>query len=151
MCVILGYSATVAAGALGAIYILNPILRPIVMMLGFAGVGYVLDYYAGTGFTLSWIGFVAGLGTWLFAVFGPQRNSAKDLTVDDRGMLLSKRFANQLPLLSAGHRFEVPRLIYGTGCFGLLFSFVGTVLGGLWADDSWVAFGAGIPRKTAPS
>ena len=28
-------------------------------------------------------------------------------------------------------------MIYGIICFGLFFSFVGTVLGGLWADGSW--------------
>ena len=32
------------------------------------------------------------------------------------------------------------RIIYGVICFALLMSFVGTVLGGLWADDSWGRF-----------
>ncbi len=32
------------------------------------------------------------------------------------------------------------RMIYGTICFAMFFSFVGTVLGGLWADDSWGRF-----------
>ncbi len=32
------------------------------------------------------------------------------------------------------------KLVYGVTCFGLLFSFFGTVLGGLWADDSWGRF-----------
>src|SRR4029077_3092244 len=31
----------------------------------------------------------------------------------------------------------VGRMIYGIVCFAMLFSFVGTVLGGLWADYSW--------------
>lgn len=31
-------------------------------------------------------------------------------------------------------------MIYGTVCFAILLSFVGTVLGGLWADDSWGRF-----------
>jgi ABC-type transport system involved in cytochrome c biogenesis permease subunit len=31
-------------------------------------------------------------------------------------------------------------IVYGVTCFGLLFSFFGTVLGGLWADDSWGRF-----------
>ncbi len=31
-------------------------------------------------------------------------------------------------------------VVYGVVCFGLLFSFFGTVLGGLWADDSWGRF-----------
>jgi ABC-type transport system involved in cytochrome c biogenesis permease subunit len=31
-------------------------------------------------------------------------------------------------------------MIYGVVCFSILFSFFGTVLGGLWADDSWGRF-----------
>jgi ABC-type transport system involved in cytochrome c biogenesis permease subunit len=39
------------------------------------------------------------------------------------------------------------RMIYGTVCFALLFSFVGTVLGGLWADDSWGRFWGWDPKE----
>jgi ABC-type transport system involved in cytochrome c biogenesis permease subunit len=31
-------------------------------------------------------------------------------------------------------------MIYGIICFAALFSFVGTVLGGIWADQSWGRF-----------
>ncbi len=36
---------------------------------------------------------------------------------------------------------------YGTIGFALLFSFVGTVLGGLWADDSWGRFWGWDPKE----
>lgn len=39
------------------------------------------------------------------------------------------------------------RCIYGSACFGILFSFVGTVLGGLWADDSWGRFWGWDPKE----
>ncbi len=39
------------------------------------------------------------------------------------------------------------RMMYGTLCFALLFSFVGTVLGGLWADDSWGRFWGWDPKE----
>ena len=39
------------------------------------------------------------------------------------------------------------RMMYGTVCFALLFSFVGTVLGGLWADDSWGRFWGWDPKE----
>ena len=39
------------------------------------------------------------------------------------------------------------RCIYGATCFGFLFSFVGTVLGGLWADDSWGRFWGWDPKE----
>ena len=31
-------------------------------------------------------------------------------------------------------------MIYGIVCFALLFSFIGTILGGIWADQSWGRF-----------
>ena len=38
-------------------------------------------------------------------------------------------------------------MIYGSLCFALFFSFVGTVLGGLWADDSWGRFWGWDPKE----
>jgi Cytochrome C assembly protein len=39
------------------------------------------------------------------------------------------------------------RMIYGSLCFAMFFSFVGTVLGGLWADDSWGRFWGWDPKE----
>lgn len=39
------------------------------------------------------------------------------------------------------------RMTYGVLCFALLFSFFGTVLGGLWADDSWGRFWGWDPKE----
>jgi ABC-type transport system involved in cytochrome c biogenesis permease subunit len=39
------------------------------------------------------------------------------------------------------------KLCYGIVCFGLFFSFIGTVLGGLWADDSWGRFWGWDPKE----
>ncbi|HSH09843.1 MAG TPA: cytochrome c biogenesis protein CcsA, partial [Oceanipulchritudo sp.] len=39
------------------------------------------------------------------------------------------------------------RMIYGAVCFALLFSFVGTVLGGIWADQSWGRFWGWDPKE----
>jgi len=39
------------------------------------------------------------------------------------------------------------RMIFGVICFGLLFSFVGTVLGGIWADQSWGRFWGWDPKE----
>lgn len=36
---------------------------------------------------------------------------------------------------------------YGVVCFALLLSFIGTVLGGLWADDSWGRFWGWDPKE----
>lgn len=39
------------------------------------------------------------------------------------------------------------RITYGIICFGLLFSLVGTVLGGIWANDSWGRFWGWDPKE----
>ncbi len=39
------------------------------------------------------------------------------------------------------------RMVYGVICFALLFSFVGTVLGGIWADQSWGRFWGWDPKE----
>jgi ABC-type transport system involved in cytochrome c biogenesis permease subunit len=39
------------------------------------------------------------------------------------------------------------RMTYGVVCFALFFSFIGTVLGGLWADDSWGRFWGWDPKE----
>ena len=39
------------------------------------------------------------------------------------------------------------RMTYGIVCFGIFFSFVGTVLGGLWGDDSWGRFWGWDPKE----
>ncbi|NBD38784.1 MAG: cytochrome C biogenesis protein [Verrucomicrobia bacterium] len=38
-------------------------------------------------------------------------------------------------------------MVYGSLCFALLFSFVGTVLGGVWADQSWGRFWGWDPKE----
>lgn len=51
------------------------------------------------------------------------------------------------PLLDQAMRKDLGRMIYGIVCFAIFFSFVGTVLGGLWADDSWGRFWGWDPKE----
>ena len=44
-------------------------------------------------------------------------------------------------------RKQLTRMMYGTTCFAMFFSFVGTVLGGLWGDDSWGRFWGWDPKE----
>ena len=39
------------------------------------------------------------------------------------------------------------RMVYGTTCFALIFSLVGTILGGVWANDSWGRFWGWDPKE----
>lgn len=51
------------------------------------------------------------------------------------------------PSLTSEQGKELNRMIYGTICFAIFFSFFGTVLGGLWADDSWGRFWGWDPKE----
>ncbi|MDC0308572.1 cytochrome c biogenesis protein CcsA, partial [Planctomycetaceae bacterium] len=51
------------------------------------------------------------------------------------------------PTLSKPLARDLTRMIYGILCFSIFFSFVGTVLGGLWADDSWGRFWGWDPKE----
>jgi ABC-type transport system involved in cytochrome c biogenesis permease subunit len=55
--------------------------------------------------------------------------------------------AHVFRVLDDGDRKLVLRALYGTLCFAIFFSFVGTVLGGLWADDSWGRFWGWDPKE----
>lgn len=55
--------------------------------------------------------------------------------------------AHVFPVLTTDARHKLLRILYGTLCFAIYFSFVGTVLGGLWADDSWGRFWGWDPKE----
>jgi ABC-type transport system involved in cytochrome c biogenesis permease subunit len=42
---------------------------------------------------------------------------------------------------------SLTRMVYGIVCFATLFSFVGTILGGIWADQSWGRFWGWDPKE----
>jgi ABC-type transport system involved in cytochrome c biogenesis permease subunit len=42
---------------------------------------------------------------------------------------------------------SLARMVYGIVCFATLFSFVGTTLGGIWADQSWGRFWGWDPKE----
>jgi len=42
---------------------------------------------------------------------------------------------------------SLARTVYGVVCFALLFSIVGTILGGVWANDSWGRFWGWDPKE----
>lgn len=42
---------------------------------------------------------------------------------------------------------SITRMVYGTICFGLFFSLVGTILGGIWANYSWGRFWGWDPKE----
>lgn len=51
------------------------------------------------------------------------------------------------PSLDRGTASSLTRMVYGIVCFATLFSFVGTILGGIWADQSWGRFWGWDPKE----
>ncbi|MGA2498030.1 MAG: cytochrome c biogenesis protein CcsA [Tepidisphaeraceae bacterium] len=51
------------------------------------------------------------------------------------------------PLLNDGWRKGLIRAVYGVTCFAMIGSFVGTILGGIWADQSWGRFWGWDPKE----
>ena len=51
------------------------------------------------------------------------------------------------PDFDAERRKDVSRMVYGVLCFATLASFVGTILGGIWADQSWGRFWGWDPKE----
>ena len=50
-------------------------------------------------------------------------------------------------VITADMAKALSRAVYGILCFATLFSFVGTVLGGIWADQSWGRFWGWDPKE----
>jgi ABC-type transport system involved in cytochrome c biogenesis permease subunit len=51
------------------------------------------------------------------------------------------------PSLDKATADSLTRMVYGIVCFATLFSFVGTILGGIWADQSWGRFWGWDPKE----
>jgi ABC-type transport system involved in cytochrome c biogenesis permease subunit len=49
--------------------------------------------------------------------------------------------------LDKGAGKTLGRMVYGVACFATLLSFTGTVLGGIWADQSWGRFWGWDPKE----
>jgi len=60
------------------------------------------------------------------------------------GYLIASTFSARF---TEGRGREIAKLTYGVTCFATLFSFVGTMLGGIWADQSWGRFWGWDPKE----
>ncbi|HYV26117.1 MAG TPA: cytochrome c biogenesis protein CcsA, partial [Candidatus Eisenbacteria bacterium] len=88
--------------------------------------------------------FVAGLLAILYIVLGVLTPRLKEklgaLTTATAQQISAK--AGQIEIGKA-----LSKMVYGIVCFATLFSFVGTVLGGIWADQSWGRFWGWDPKE----
>ena len=139
----LGYAMTFMAGLIGLLYLaLRTPIRFALAMSVMVAIGVpllpgpiasVIESYTDISLSadvVKWCGLVAGMLGFvasLWASAQPHLRNAEPLT----------------PELQT----NLSRMLYGTLCFGIFFSFVGTVLGGLWADDSWGRFWGWDPKE----
>ena len=97
----------------------------------------VLDtnFWLSTHVTTVSMGYCAGL---LAAVMGNVYIFSKlwNLSVRDTSRHVGRKF-----------HADLAKMIYGVICFGVLFSTVGTILGGVWAEDSWGRFWGWDPKE----
>jgi cytochrome c-type biogenesis protein CcsB len=117
----LGYASTFFAGLLAILYIFLGLFTPLLKeKIGQIGKRETAVKVAG--------GPLAG------GVVGAAAASA-----------VAKAPANQSNELNLGK--ALAKMVYGVVCFATLFSFVGTVLGGIWADQSWGRFWGWDPKE----
>jgi ABC-type transport system involved in cytochrome c biogenesis permease subunit len=107
----------------------------------------IADHLAGSGDTLEMLQAVLDTNIWLatHVVAITTGYSAMFLA----GMLaiiyvVRGVFTTSLKKQTAN---SLARMTYGVVCFATLFSFVGTVLGGIWADQSWGRFWGWDPKE----
>jgi ABC-type transport system involved in cytochrome c biogenesis permease subunit/predicted secreted protein len=115
--VTVGYASTFAAGFLGLLYVFLGVFTPR-LKTQFKG------------------GEVIRAGIAIGALAGGAVGAAVGGAVMKKSTELGDTFGK-----------SICRMIYGIVCFATLFSFVGTVLGGIWADQSWGRFWGWDPKE----
>jgi ABC-type transport system involved in cytochrome c biogenesis permease subunit len=120
--VTLGYASTFVAGLLAIVYLLlglfTPLLRYRLQKQGSAAL------VAGSAAAGALLGGVVGAGAGAAV--------AKFATKEPGGLEIGKALG---------------KMVYAIVCFATLFSFIGTVLGGIWADQSWGRFWGWDPKE----
>ncbi len=90
------------------------------------------------GYTATFVAGFMGIAYILLGVWTPalNRDISDIFTQEDTGFVPTGRLGVVLS-----------KMLYGVVCFAMLLSFVGTVLGGIWADQSWGRFWGWDPKE----
>jgi ABC-type transport system involved in cytochrome c biogenesis permease subunit len=107
----------------------------------------IAHHLAGSGDTLEMLQAVLDTNIWL-------ATHVVAITTGYSAMFLAGMLATIYVIrgaftrsLKADTANSLARMTYGVVCFATLFSFVGTVLGGIWADQSWGRFWGWDPKE----
>jgi len=92
--------------------------------------------------------FVAGLLAMLYIILGlftPLLSQRPGARASQAGTAVMNAPSNDAGKSEVGT--VLTKMVYGIICFATLFSFTGTVLGGIWADQSWGRFWGWDPKE----
>ncbi len=132
--VTLGYAATFVAGALGLVFVIFQLFMVVRRFLDGA-----------RDIPTKVITFTLGLPIFvilqLAQAIRPLLHET-DLAIPSNGSELTQQFRLDQDMIRI-----FGRAIYGIVCFATFLSFVGTVLGGIWADQSWGRFWGWDPKE----
>ena len=117
--VTLGYASTFAAGLLAIIYICVGVFTPLLRV-------------------------PLGQRAALASATGREASPRRPLSAQN-GRLREASLSAKDDSITIGK--ALGKMVYGIVCFATLFSFVGTVLGGIWADQSWGRFWGWDPKE----
>jgi ABC-type transport system involved in cytochrome c biogenesis permease subunit len=129
----------------------NGIALAVSGVLGFA-TAFISHYLARSGDTLGQLEAVLDTNFWL-ATHVTCINIGYAATALAGALGIVYILAHSYVGLTAGGRTagdrlaDLSKMTYGVLCFATLFSFVGTVLGGIWADQSWGRFWGWDPKE----
>jgi ABC-type transport system involved in cytochrome c biogenesis permease subunit len=107
----------------------------------------IARHLAGSGDTLEMLQAVLDTNVWL-------ATHVVAITIGYSAMFLAGMLATIYLVrgvftrsLTPGVAASLTRMTYGVICFATFFSFIGTVLGGIWADQSWGRFWGWDPKE----
>jgi ABC-type transport system involved in cytochrome c biogenesis permease subunit len=102
-----------------------------------------------TGYAATMLAGFIGILYILAGVFANHRDSRWVNALVAAGTFVVAPVVGLFSLVISRGRIYKPitQMLYGILCFATLFSFVGTVLGGIWADQSWGRFWGWDPKE----
>jgi ABC-type transport system involved in cytochrome c biogenesis permease subunit len=115
-------------------------------VLGFATL-IIAHHLGGSGDTLEMMQAVLDTNFWLATHVTTVTMGYTATFVAGAFGLLFVLLGVATPALNPQLRKSMAQIIYGIVCFATLLSFVGTVLGGIWADQSWGRFWGWDPKE----
>jgi cytochrome c-type biogenesis protein CcsB len=136
--VTLGYASTFVAGFLGIVYVVMGFFTPNLNRAASSGMPVKVEKISDEFSIkrqdgLHEIGVLAG------------HQVAAAIYLAKVSVKATKRVSTREATTKLGT--SLAKMIYGIVCFATLFSFVGTVLGGIWADQSWGRFWGWDPKE----